>query len=52
VVDPALLRPVEVPVTRGNFDKIHEATGWEPEIVLSTSLRDVVEDFRLSREQR
>jgi len=52
VVDPALLRPVEVPVTRGNFDKIHEATGWEPEIALSTSLRDVVEDFRSSREQR
>lgn len=46
VVDPALLRPVEVPVTRGSFDKIHDVTGWEPEIALVTSLHDVVEDFR------
>lgn len=48
-VDPALLRPVEVPVTRGSFDKLHETTGWEPEIALSRSLHDVVEEFRLRR---
>jgi GDP-4-dehydro-6-deoxy-D-mannose reductase len=49
VVDPALLRPVEIPVTRGSFDKIHETTGWEPEISLSTSLHDVVDDIRRRR---
>ncbi|MBW4029828.1 MAG: NAD-dependent epimerase/dehydratase family protein [Acidobacteria bacterium] len=42
LVDPSLLRPVEVPVSRGSFDKLHEATGWEPLITLATSLDDVI----------
>ena len=42
LVDPDLLRPVEVPVSRGSFEKLHEATGWEPMISLATSLDDVV----------
>lgn len=46
VVDPTLLRPVEVPVMRGSFDKLHDATGWEPVITLETSLRDVISEFR------
>jgi len=46
LVDPELLRPVEVPVSRGSFDKLHEATGWEPMIPLATSLDDVVEAER------
>jgi len=46
VVDPTLLRPVEVPVMRGSFEKLHDATGWEPVITLETSLRDVVSEFR------
>ncbi|MHB1208158.1 MAG: GDP-mannose 4,6-dehydratase [Acidimicrobiales bacterium] len=41
VVDPELLRPVEIPVMRGSFEKLHEETGWEPSISLLTSLRDV-----------
>jgi nucleoside-diphosphate-sugar epimerase len=32
---------------RGSFDKIHDATGWEPEIALEKSLHDVVEELRL-----
>jgi GDP-4-dehydro-6-deoxy-D-mannose reductase len=48
-LDPGLLRPVEVPVTRGSFEKLHLATGWEPEIALATSLHDVVEEFDLGR---
>jgi GDP-4-dehydro-6-deoxy-D-mannose reductase len=44
-VDPALLRPVEVPVLRGSFTKLHEVTGWEPTISLSQSLRDVIRDM-------
>lgn len=47
-----LFRPSEVPVTRGSFEKIHEATGWEPSISLSTSLRDVVNDMRSSGRSR
>ena len=46
VVDPALLRPTEVPVSRGSAQKIHEATGWAPMIALSTTLKDVIDDQR------
>jgi GDP-4-dehydro-6-deoxy-D-mannose reductase len=46
LVDPDLLRPVEVPVSRGSFDKLHEATGWEPTISLAQSLDDVIAAYR------
>ena len=46
LVDPGLLRPVEMPVSRGSFHKLHEATGWEPLITLSQSLDDVIEAAR------
>lgn len=46
VPDVALIRPVEVPVMRGSYDKIHRATGWEPQITLSTSLDDVISELR------
>lgn len=52
VVDPALLRPVEVPVFRGSYDKIHEATGWSPLVPLATSLEDVVVALSQQRAQR
>ena len=42
LVDPELLRPVEVPVSRGSFEKLHDATGWEPSFPLARSLEDVV----------
>lgn len=44
-VSEALLRPVEIPVSRGSFAKLQRATGWEPRITLATSLEDVVEDL-------
>jgi GDP-4-dehydro-6-deoxy-D-mannose reductase len=40
--DPALVRPVDVPVVRGDPAKIEKATGWRPEIDLETTLRDVL----------
>ncbi len=52
VVDPALLRPVEVPVARGSHEKLTRATGWVPTIPLATSLDDVVEDLRARRGAR
>ncbi len=45
VVDPALLRPIDVPVSRGDYDKLHSATGWSPTIPLSVSLDDIVDDM-------
>jgi GDP-4-dehydro-6-deoxy-D-mannose reductase len=44
-VDPDLLRPNDVPVFRGSFDKLHGTTGWSPHITLDQSLRDVVADL-------
>lgn len=49
VPDESLMRPVEIPVMRGSFDRLHEATGWEPAIPLSRSLHDVIEDLRARR---
>jgi GDP-4-dehydro-6-deoxy-D-mannose reductase len=40
--DPGLLRPSDIPVLRGNFDKLRGATGWEPEIDFATTLTDIV----------
>lgn len=47
--DASLFRPVEIPVMRGSAQKLHDATGWEPMIPLSTSLADVVSDVQLRR---
>jgi GDP-4-dehydro-6-deoxy-D-mannose reductase len=44
--DPQLLRPVEVPVLRGSYDRLKSATGWEPEIPMSQTLTDLLEDWR------
>jgi len=47
--DEELLRPVDVPVMRGSYEKTYEATGWEPSISLATSLHDVVSELRSRR---
>jgi GDP-4-dehydro-6-deoxy-D-mannose reductase len=40
--DPALVRPVDVPVLRGSADRLRAATGWAPQIPLATTLADVL----------
>ena len=40
--DPDLQRPSDLPVLRGDNSAIAAATGWAPEIPLSTTLDDVV----------
>jgi GDP-4-dehydro-6-deoxy-D-mannose reductase len=42
VVDPALVRPVEVPVLRGDPSRLRAATGWEPTVPLDQTLADVL----------
>lgn len=49
VRDDALVRPVEIPVMRGSFERLHDATGWETTIPMSQSLRDVIDDLRVRR---
>lgn len=41
-VDPALMRPVDVPVMVGDNARIRAATGWTPNYTLDDTLRDVI----------
>jgi GDP-4-dehydro-6-deoxy-D-mannose reductase len=50
VVDTSLLRPVEIPVFRGSYQKLNEATGWSPQITLRQTLEDVVGDLVARRQ--
>ena len=45
-VDPTLVRPVEVPVLRGDPTRLVEATGWAPEVPLDRTLADVLAYWR------
>ena len=45
-VDPALLRPEDAPVLRGDPGRLRQATGWEPVVPLEESLRSVVGSLR------
>ena len=44
--DPELLRPVDVPVLRGDHTRLTNATGWKPEIPLAQTLTDLLDDWR------
>jgi len=44
VVDPELVRPVDVPVLLGDPSKITAATGWRPRLSLEATLADVLAD--------
>jgi GDP-4-dehydro-6-deoxy-D-mannose reductase len=44
--DPALERPVEIPVLCGDPTRIEQATGWVPETDLDRTLRDVLDHWR------
>jgi len=49
VTDESLLRPVEVPVSLGSYEKLRRATNWRPTISLDTSLNDVIIEMRRRR---
>ena len=40
------MRPIDVPVLRGDAQRLRAATGWEPEIPLDETLRDVLAFWR------
>lgn len=51
VVDPALLRPSDVTLQIPDISKFQQATGWQPEIPVETTLRDLL-DYQRSRVAR
>ena len=44
--DPALIRPDDALDVRGDATRLHDLTGWRPEIPLEQTLNDVVTDLR------
>lgn len=46
VPDPSLMRPVEVPVLRGDPTRLTDATGWLPQWTLDQTLADVLAHWR------
>ena len=46
VTDPALVRPVDLPVLRGDCSRLAADTGWRPEIPLERTLLDVLAFWR------
>jgi GDP-4-dehydro-6-deoxy-D-mannose reductase len=44
--DPEKERPIDIPSLRGDCSKLKEATGWQPEIPLETTLKDILEYYR------
>jgi GDP-4-dehydro-6-deoxy-D-mannose reductase len=45
-IDPARLRPSDVPAQVGDPARLRAVTGWEPRIPLERSLRDLLDDWR------
>jgi GDP-4-dehydro-6-deoxy-D-mannose reductase len=45
VLDPARVRPVDLPDLRGDPARLRAATGWQPEIELDETLADVLASF-------
>jgi GDP-4-dehydro-6-deoxy-D-mannose reductase len=52
VTDETLIRPVEVPVSCGSYEKLRRATKWRPTITLDTSLHDVIDEMRVRRGEK
>ena len=44
--DGDLLRPVDVAEARGDPSKLHDATGWRPEVPLEQTLEDLLDFWR------
>lgn len=45
-IDPAKLRPVDVPIIEADISKLQKATGWKPEISLGQTLEETLTYWR------
>ncbi len=52
-IDENRLRPVEIPILRGDASHLRASTGWQPHYSFEHSLADVLDDcrFRVSKER-
>ena len=50
--DPALLRPLDIPVQHSDCSKLRAATGWRAEIPFDQTLADVLDYWRLALSSR
>jgi len=46
VPDPERLRPVDVPLVRGDAGRLRADTGWVPAVPLERTLADLLEHWR------
>jgi GDP-4-dehydro-6-deoxy-D-mannose reductase len=46
VVDPDRLRPGDMPILRGDYTRLKQATGWQPQIPFEQTLADILDDCR------
>jgi GDP-4-dehydro-6-deoxy-D-mannose reductase len=46
VTDPSLVRAVDLPVLRGNCERLTRATRWHPDIPFDQTLGDVLAYWR------
>jgi len=44
--DKERMRPSDIPILQGSYDKLKEETGWKPEIPIEKSLRDTLDYWR------
>lgn len=44
--DPKRMRPSDVEILLGNYDKFHQQTGWRPEIPFIQTLQDLLDYWR------
>ncbi len=45
-VDPALLRPTDEPIIFGDSSKLHAATGWQQEIPIERTIKDMIDYWK------
>ena len=45
-VDPAKIRPVDVPIIEADTTKINKATGWKTEIPLAQTIEETLNYWR------
>lgn len=48
VTDPAIFRPVDIPLLQGSCEKLRRETGWKQVFDLKTTLKDLLEYWRTS----